>query len=177
MSKFLRATILVIVFLVGVALIVLPFAYHMFDRTDAADQLMTAFTPVVNAEHAALLQGDLATLQAMAQDTEKMLPEFATNLGMTQEELSQTLTAQYPGLASGMDQMEAMLGRLGADTKVIGEQVDNFANANELPMKWTPWIFIIPGAIIVVLLILRVLMRPWKKEKETVPAETTPPAV
>jgi uncharacterized protein YukE len=175
MSKFLKALILWIVFLVGVALIVLPFFYHMFDRTDAADQLMTAFTPIVNTDHATLLGQDLTTLQGMAQDTQSLVGALPAWAGKTGDELNQFLGG-FPKLAGGMDQMEAMLNRLGADTKAIGEQVENFAKANELPMKWTPWIFIIPGGIIVVLLLLRTAM--WRpSKKEAAPAEPPAPAV
>jgi hypothetical protein len=174
MSKFLRVLILIIIFLVGVALIALPFAYQMFDRTDAASKLMDAFTPIVNTDHATLLKGDLETLGAMQKDTKALLPALAQQLNITEDQMNAMLAQNFKGLAAGMQKMDEMSGRLGGDTKVIGEQVENFAKANELPMKWTPWIFIIPGAVIVVLLLLYLAVRP---RKQTAPAAPAAPAM
>jgi hypothetical protein len=177
MSKFLKALILIIIFLIGVALIVLPLVYNMKARTDAADKMMTAFEPIVNTDHATLLQGDVATLQAMAEDTQTLLPALGDQLGMTEAQLNDMLAADYPGLAAGMQKMEEMLGRLSGDTQVITDQVDNFASAKKLPVKMTPWLFIGLGAAIVVLLLLRLLLwRPRKKDKEEKKEEPAAPA-
>ena len=175
MAKFLKAVILIIIFLVGVALIVLPFVYHMPDRTTAADKMMTAFDPIVNTDHATLLQGDVETLSSMAEDTQTLLPALGEQLGMTAAQLNDMLAADYPGLAAGMQKMEEMLTRLSGDTQVITEQVGNFAKAKELPIKWTPWLFVILGGVIVFLLLLRLLLwRPRKKEEK--PAAPAAPA-
>jgi preprotein translocase subunit YajC len=177
MLKFLKALILIIIFLVGVALIVLPFVYSMPDRTNAADKMMKAFDPIVNTDHATLLQGDVATLQAMAEDTKTLLPALGDQLGMTEAQLNDMLAEDYPGLAAGMQKMEEMLGRLSGDTQVITDQVDNFASAKKLPVKMTPWLFIGLGAAIVVLLLLRLLLwRPRKKDKEEKKEEPAAPA-
>jgi hypothetical protein len=167
MSKFLKALILIIIFLVGVALIVLPFIYQMPDRTTAADDMMKAFDPIVNPEHATQLQTDVATLSGMAEDTQALIPDLAEMLQKSETEMNDLLAENYPGLAQGMQKMEEMLGRLSADTQVINEQVGNFDKAQELPIKWTPWLFVILGGVICLLLLLRLAMwRPRKKEEE-----------
>ncbi len=177
MSKFLKALILFIIFLVGVALIVLPFVFNMPDRTNAADEMMTAFTPIVNTEHHQQLVADGVTLEAMAKDTKELLPALGERLGMTQEQLDAMLGRDYPNLAAGMQQMDEMLARLNGDTKTIGEQIDNFASAKELPIKWTPWLFVILGGVIVLLLLLRLLLwRPSRRDKKVEPAKPVEPA-
>ena len=178
MTKFLKALILIVIFLVGVALIVLPFIYDMPDRTRSADEMMDAFGDIVTKDHHALLDGDVRTLTAMAQDTEKLLPALASQLGMTDQQFAEMLTKEYPGLAAGLDQMNAMLDRLSTDTRIIGQQVANFAEADKLPIKWTPWIFVILGVVIVVLLLLRLALMPMRKkdkEEPPTPAAPTPP--
>jgi len=175
MSKFLKALILVVIFLVGVALIILPFIYQMDDRTTAAEEMIEAFRPIVNKDHHAQLERDVGTLAAMADDTKKLLPALAAQLGMTDEQFNQMLASDYPGLAAGIDQIEDMLQRLNADTRVIGQQVGNFAEADKLPIRWTPWIFVILGVVIVVLLLLRLALTPLrKKDKEEPPAPAAP---
>jgi hypothetical protein len=175
MAKFLKALILIVIFLVGVALIVLPFIYDMPDRTRSADEMMEAFSKIVTKEHHADLQRDVETLTVMAQDTEKLLPALASQLGMTDQEFSAMLAKDYPGLAAGLDRMGEMLDRLSTDTRTIGQQVANFAEADRLPIKWTPWIFVILGVVIVVLLLLRLALTPLrKKDKEEPPAPTAP---
>jgi hypothetical protein len=179
MAKFLKALILIVIFLVGVALIVLPFIYDMPDRTRAADEMMEAFRPIVNKDHATLLSQDVGTLQAMAEDTQKLLPALASQLGMTEEQMNEMLAKDYPGLAAGIQKMEEMLARLSGDTRTINQQVANFAEADKLPVKWTPWIFVILGVVIVVLLLLRLaLVIPGKKNKEepSKPAAPTSPS-
>jgi ElaB/YqjD/DUF883 family membrane-anchored ribosome-binding protein len=177
MARFLKALILIIIFLVGVALIVLPFVYNMPDRTKAADEMMEAFTPIVNTEHAQQLTADVVLLQDMAEDTQKLLPELGQRLGMTEEQLNAMLSRDYPDLATGMQKMEEMLGRLSGDTQVITEQIDNFASAKELPIRWTPWLFVILGAAIVLLLLLRLLLwRPSRRDKKVEPAKPAEPS-
>lgn len=167
MSKLLKALILIVIFLVGVALIVLPLVYNMIDRTNAADTMMKAFEPIVNTDHATLLQTDVETLGAMAEDTQALIPDLAEMLQKSETEMNDLLAENYPALAQGMQKMEEMLGRLSGDTQVITEQIDNFASAEKLPVKLTPWVFIGLGAAICFLLLLRLAMwRPKKKEEE-----------
>jgi hypothetical protein len=162
MAKFLKALILIIIFLVGVALIVLPLVYQMQDRTTAASEMMTAFRPIVNNDHATLLEGDVAALGKLAPALQPLLPALAQAQGKTEAQVTQEMTA--------------MLGRLASDTATIRAQVGNFEKADKLPIKWTPWLFIGLGAAIVVLLALRMLLwLPARKEKKAEPAKPAAP--
>jgi type II secretory pathway component PulF len=144
MSKFLKALILIVIFLIGAALIVVPFVYDMFDRTKSADQMMEALAPIVNTDHQQLLSQDAATLDS--------------------------LKAENPELGP-------IAERLQNDAKTIGEQIDNFAAADKLPVRLAPWLMIALGAVIVILLLLRLaLWKPGKKAKEPEPAAPATPA-
>jgi hypothetical protein len=142
----------VIILLVGVVLIVLPFAYDMFDRASAGADMMEAFEGMpYDQELIATLQGHLETFSGMQEDMNKMLPAFAQQMGVTEEQLNQMIGEQFPALAEGMQQMDTMGQDFNNVIAVMGGNVENFQKANELPMRDMPWYFIIAGGIIVVL--------------------------
>jgi tellurite resistance protein TehA-like permease len=154
MAKFLKALILIIIFLVGVALIVLPFVYHMPSRTSAADKVMTAFGPIVNQPYVDQLNGALA-------------------------QLAQVL----PPEAQRTAEMRGMVSLLQTHVQTIADQIPDYEKSQPLPIKWMSWLLVGLGAVIVVLLILRLMLwRPSRKSKDEAPAKPavpntpTPPA-
>lgn len=183
MSKFLKATVLWIVFIIGVALIVLPFAFSMFDRTSAGADLMKDFSDnhVMEQPTVDQFKADFAVIEAMQADlNDNMMPWLAGTLQKNPEELNALLGENFPDLAAGLGQMDDIKARLKSVIEIMGRNIENFAKANELPMKLTPWFFIIPGALIVLLLLVRVAVRSKKEVVVAAPAKpaapTEPPA-
>lgn len=141
----------IIILLVGIALIVTPFAYKMFDRAPAGADMMADFEPVLTRPNVTTFQGHMETFAAIQADMQQMIPAFAQAMGMTEEQLNQMIQQQFPGLAEGMQQMDKMGEDFNMVITVMDNNVENFQKANELPMRNMPWFFIIAGAIIVVL--------------------------
>jgi len=177
MFKSLKTLILVIILLVGVALIVLPFAFDMFDRTTAADEMMEAFRPIVNNEHYQALAADAAILKAVSDEAKALVGKLGGELRISEGRIRSILNLLAPELVASVDRFDKMVTRLAEDTNTIGEQVDNFAAAEKLPVKAIPYIMIALGAVIVVLVLLVLGMwRPAKKEKQVESSESTTPS-
>jgi len=68
MSKSLKMLILAVIFLIGVALIVLPLAYKSFERTSSADDMMDALETVMNDKYLNKLLGGQDMLMQMHPD-------------------------------------------------------------------------------------------------------------
>lgn len=140
-----------LILLVGIALIIAPFAYKMFDRASAGADMMEAFEPVLTRDNVTTFQGHLQTFGGMQEDMNMMLPAFAQQMGMTEDQLNQMMGEEFPALTEGMQQMDTMGQDFNTVITVMDENVENFQKANELPMRTMPWFFIIAGGAIVVL--------------------------
>ncbi|MHB1361751.1 MAG: hypothetical protein ACYCW5_04020 [Thermoleophilia bacterium] len=141
----------VIILLVGIALIIAPFGYKMFDRASAGADMMKAFEPVLTRPNVTTFQGHMRTFGGMQQDMNKMLPALAQQMGMTPDQLNQMLGQQFPGVANGMQQMDKMGQDFSTVITVMDQNVDNFQKADQLPMRTMPWFFIVAGVALVVL--------------------------
>ena len=141
----------VIILLVGVALIITPFGYKMFDRASAGADMMKSFEPVLTRPNVTTFQGHMQTFAAMSGDINKMMPALAQQMSMTQDGLNQMLGQQFPGVAKGMQQVDTMGKDFNMVITVMDQNVDNFQKANQLPMRNMPWFFIAAGGVIVVL--------------------------
>ncbi|RJQ43931.1 MAG: hypothetical protein C4534_07405 [Gaiellales bacterium] len=148
----------VLILLVGVALIAAPFAYKMFDRAPAGADMMADFEPVLTRDNVTTFQGHMETFGGMQEDMNKMLPAFAQQMGVTEEQLNQMIGDQFPALATGMEQMDTMGQDFNTVITVMDANVENFQKANELPMRTMPWFFIIAGAAVVVLAGIQLVM-------------------
>ncbi len=152
----------VIILLVGVALIIAPFGYKMFDRASAGADMMKAFEPVLTRPNVTTFQGHMQTFGGMQQDINKMMPALAQQMGMSQNQLNQMMGQQFPGVANGMQQMDKMGQDFSTVINVMDQNVENFQKADQLPMRTMPWFFIIAGGALVVLAGAQLLL-PAKK--------------
>ncbi|MCL4473278.1 MAG: hypothetical protein M1539_00640 [Actinobacteria bacterium] len=141
----------VIILLVGVALIIAPFGYKMFDRASAGADMMKAFEPVLTRPNVTTFQEHMQTFGGMQQDINKMIPALAQQMGITQDQLNQMLGQQFPGVANGMKQMDKMGQDFSTVINVMDQNVENFQKADQLPMRTMPWFFILAGGALVVL--------------------------
>jgi len=82
---------------------------------------------------------------------EKMLPAIAKGMNMTDDQLNQMLQGQFPGVATGMQQMDTMGADFNTVITVMDQNVENFQKADKLPMSALPWVFVIAGVLLIVL--------------------------
>jgi hypothetical protein len=141
----------VVVLVIGLLLVVMPFAYSMFDRASAGATMMKAFEPVLTRPNVTTFQGHMQTFQGMSTDMTKMMPALAQNMGMTQDQLNQMLGQKFPGVAAGMQKMDTMGTDFNKVITVMDQNVTNFQKADKLPMKSLPWVLLIIGVGLVAL--------------------------
>src|SRR5450759_1108789 len=159
MSKILS----VIILLVGVALIIAPFGYKMFDRASAGADMMRAFEPVLTRPNVTTFQGHMQTFAGMKDDMNKMIPALAQKMRITPDQMNQMLGQQFPGVANGIKQMDKMGQDFNTVITVMDQNVENFQKADQLPMRTMPWFFIVAGGVLVVLAGAQLLI-PAKKQ-------------
>ncbi len=141
----------VIILLIGVALIIAPFGYKMFDRASAGADMMKAFEPVLTRPNVTTFQGHMHTFAGMQSDMKRMLPALAQQMHVSQDQLSQMIQQQFPGVANGLARMDMMGKDFNTVITVMDQNVDNFQKADQLPMRAMPWFFIIAGVVLVLL--------------------------
>lgn len=159
MSKILS----VIILLVGVALIIAPFGYKMFDRASAGADMMRAFEPVLTRPNVTTFQGHMQTFAGMKDDMNKMIPALAQKMGIAPDQMNQMLGQQFSGVANGIKQMDKMGQDFNTVITVMDQNVENFQKADQLPMRTMPWFFIVAGGVLVVLAGAQLLI-PAKKQ-------------
>jgi hypothetical protein len=159
MSKILS----VIILLVGVALIIAPFGYKMFDRASAGADMMRAFEPVLTRPSVTTFQGHMQTFAGMKDDMNKMIPALAQKMGITPDQMNPDAGQQFPGVANGIKQMDKMGQDFNTVITVMDQNVENFQKADQLPMRTMPWFFIVAGGVLVVLAGAQLLI-PAKKQ-------------
>lgn len=147
-------TISVLVLIIGVLLVVAPIAWQMFDRAPAGATMMKDFEPIMTQSEVDKFNGYMKSFGGMQSDMNNMMPALA-QMGMTQEMMGQ----QFPQLAAGMQQMDAMGADFQKVIKVMGDNVENYQKANKLPMSAMPWFFVIPGAVLIVLSVIQLRVK------------------
>jgi len=152
----------ILILLVGVALLIAPVGYKMFDRAPAGADMMKDFEPVLTRPNVTTFQGHMKTFGGMQAGINQMMPAFAQPMGMSEDQLNQMMQQQFPGVANGMGQMDMMGQDFSTVINVMDRNVDNFQKANQLPMRNMPWFFVIAGVTLIVLAGAQLLM-PVKK--------------
>lgn len=152
----------ILILIVGIALVIAPFAYKMLDRAPAGADMMKDFEPVLTRPNVTTFQGHMQTFGGMQADMKKMMPAFSMQMGMGEDQLNQMMQQQFPGVANGMGQMDQMGMDFSTVISVMDRNVENFQKANQLPMRTMPWFFIIAGIALIVLAGAQLLL-PVKK--------------
>ena len=140
---------------VGVVLIVAPLALSVPKKTQAVDGVTNAFRPVFSVEGARTTRAYMDTVQSMADElTGKALPALATQLKVSPDQLGKTLAANFPKVATGMEQLPAILPRFQAIVTGVEANRANFRLADSIPTASTPttllhWLFVIPALVLV----------------------------
>jgi hypothetical protein len=140
---------------VGAVLIVAPLALSVPKKSQAVDGLTNAFRPVFSSEGARTTGAYMDTVQAMADElTGKALPALATQLKITPDQLGQAMAANFPAVATGVNQLGTILPRFQALVSGVEKNTTNFRLADSIPTASTPttllhWLFVLPALVLV----------------------------
>jgi len=156
-SRTLTASLSAGIVLVGAAIVL-----SLGAKGAAVDHLTDDLRPYFTAEGAAKSRADLDVLQAMADELQAdTLPWLAGALDMSPRQLTSFLAKNYPDVAAGVTQLDAVLPRFQAAVTTISSNVDSFAQVDSLPFSWMPtssvfWWLLLPGlALIAIPVLLR----------------------
>jgi len=151
----LAGAVLAIAAVVGAAVIGATFALSVPTKAQAVDNLTNAFRPVFTTQGAALTRQYLTTVEAMdKQLTSQALPGLAALLKVSPQQLDATLAQGFPAVATGLQQMPAILGRFDILVTKIAQNVKNFQQADSIPTQGTPATllqaqFVIPAGVLI----------------------------
>lgn len=141
------------VLVIGVLLIVMPFAFGMPGKTNAGARMMSDFKPLmapatvqktadyyyntfvplrlvvpaVSQENIARFQGYLKGFQAMGTESQKLVPALAQAMHMTPVQVQQLLAKQFPSIAQTFASLPQMQRDFGGLMAVMGQNVAIFA--------------------------------------------------
>ncbi len=216
-----RSTVISSIFLlvIGLALIVVPFALNVPGKASAGSAVMSDFEPImapgqvkitkdylaefhtmrddfvpaITPASVALFQSYLQTMQGMYGDMQTLFPALAAQMGMTPQQFQAYLAQAAPGLSKGLQAFPDMgkdfagvVSLMGKDQAIVqgmptylahydnlvarmDRNVNNFDQANALPMGAMPWMFVGPGVAITLLALIQLaaLRRTGETRKAT----------
>jgi hypothetical protein len=122
---------------VGLLVAVGLLSASMHGKASAADDMTTAFKPVVAAQNVELARNYTDTVQAMSTElTQKALPTIGAALHLTPAQLTGMMTQSFPAIASGVSQLPQIVQRMANATDLIEANVDNYKQSASIP--WSP---------------------------------------
>jgi uncharacterized protein YidB (DUF937 family) len=139
----------ILAIVLGAVLLISTFALSLPSKAADADQLNENLTPIYTQELIDGASQSLAVIGAMGnQMATEMLPDLATQMGMSQEELGAFLGENFPATAAAIQTMPETLQRFEAFVGVFAVNLDNYMTIQ--PVAFTPiiWMMVIGGALI-----------------------------
>lgn len=152
-----RTVCLVLTLFIGAGLIAFPFATDMFAKANGVDNLTGAFRDSFTEQALGSTTSDMASVTAMSREMQdEMLPALPAALGMSPQQFDDFTGQNYPDAAAGIAQLDSVLPRFQGLVTGLNQQADNFRQADAIPTSWAPasivpYLFVVPGAILVVL--------------------------
>ncbi len=147
----------VVVALVGVAFLGSVLVNDLFSVGPAFERMSDGFRPVMQEETIAALQQDLAGLQAVTDEFQTTaVPMLSQALQLTPEEFQGMMQAAFADVATGMEQLPAIIENFNGVVGVLDAEQDRFASADaipasSLPATTVPWALLIAGLVLVAL--------------------------
>jgi hypothetical protein len=118
----------------GVGVIATTLVLSVPAKTHAVDNMTAAFRPIFTTQSTEQARSYIATLRAMdTQLTTETLPGLAAMLKEAPQQFTGSLASTYPEIATGLQEMPAILGRIDALVAVVSDNIDNFTLADAVP--------------------------------------------
>ncbi len=140
-----RRWALVIVAVIGVALVVMPFAFNMFNRTPKGAVMIDGFRPYMTAARLSGYQSELHQINAGVRQTDTSVASYLG--GGTANRTA--FADQYPDFASFDQQWPAIDSKMTGLMNQVQGNLGNYLAVAALPsFKLFPWFFVIPGTLV-----------------------------
>jgi hypothetical protein len=131
---------LVLLVVVGVGLVIAPFAFQMFTRAPGGGEMIDDFRPIMSREKVTTVQGYFITIGTGEGELRTgVLPASGITRGSAPA--VERLNAEWPRIN----------GDLAPMVGVMADNLDNYAAVDALPpFALFPWFFLIPGLAVAV---------------------------
>lgn len=152
-----RRLVAIIAIALGAAMILAPAALHLFSRTSAAERLTDDIRPAMTDQALAQTRIEFDTQRAGLEEfVDRGIPRLAADLGQTPEQFRASIDAQFPAVATGIQQLPAITTFVDGAINLFDANRANFHSADAIPTTWLPytvgpWMLIGFGALLVVL--------------------------
>jgi len=143
---------IIAILVVGLGLVFGPLVLGWFGKTDAADHVAQAARgPFSVAVSDATVNDTFSFNAAFVEMRKALFPAVAQKLGMSDSEIDAYLHTTYPALLKFLDKWDASIYK-GARALSLSQiqYMDEFHNADATPYKALPWLFMAPGAVLLV---------------------------
>ncbi len=140
-----RRWALVVIAVIGVALVVMPFAFNMFNRTPKGAVMIAGFRPYMTTARLSGYQSELHQINAGVRQTDTSVASYLD--GGTAN--GTTFASQYPDFASFDQQWPAIDSKMTGLMNQVQGNLGNYLAVAALPsFKLFPWFFVLPGVLI-----------------------------
>jgi uncharacterized protein YidB (DUF937 family) len=136
---------------VGVVFIAITMMNSLFAVGPAFEEMIDDFRPILTDEALGSASEDIAGLEAVGVEFQTaVVPGLAQAFGVTPEEFSATMAAQYPDIATGMAALPEITATFNGLIATLDSQQELFASADaipttNLPANTVPWIITLSG--------------------------------
>jgi uncharacterized protein YidB (DUF937 family) len=136
---------------VGVVFIAVTMLNSLFAVGPAFEEMIDDFRPILTDEALGTASEDIAGLEAVGVEFQTaVVPGLAQAFGVTPEEFSATMAAQYPDIATGMAALPEITATFNGLIGTLDSQQELFASADaipttNLPANTVPWIVTLSG--------------------------------
>jgi uncharacterized protein YidB (DUF937 family) len=136
---------------VGVVFIVVTMLNSLFAVGPAFEEMIDDFRPILTDEALGTASEDIAGLEAVGVEFQTaVVPGLAQTFGVTPEEFSANMAAQYPDIATGLAALPEITATFNGLIGTLDSQQELFASADaipttNLPANTVPWIVTLSG--------------------------------
>ncbi len=138
--------------IVGVHLVVLPFALSLFSRAPDAEAVADRYRDFATEEGLATFSDNTqVVVRGGRQLLDEALPRFAADLGTTESELDADIRRRFPNVAVYQGRAPVVFTYLEPAVAQVAGQADNVEDADDfpapgVPVTFGPWALLAAGA-------------------------------
>jgi len=136
---------LVVIAVIGVALVVMPFAFSMFAKTPKGAVMISQFRPYMTTQRLDGYQNDLKQIDAGVQQTNSSVAHYLNARSTGQKNFDST----YPTFASFNSEWPGIDSKMTGLMTQVQNNLGNYLAVAALPsFRLFPWFFVLPGILI-----------------------------
>jgi hypothetical protein len=158
-----RTWTLVALAVLGVALVVMPAAFGMFARAPKGAVMLGEFRPFMTTTRLDGFQRDIQQINAGVQQSRHSVASYLGAVSTDSAGSGGSFKADYPSFASFSGQWGAIDSHMTSLLDSVQGNLGNYQAVAALPsFRLFPWFFVVPGAL-VLLLVATMVLRPRRR--------------